>query len=180
MAITTHGPRFQAWKNHLFATPGNMADAAPIAIAGVPRHLFLFDIFLQRVVPHRNLWPVSELPNGRLISSYDVHRRNVDLLRADLVRQPNSEPVAPDEPDNIPKWRVELLDLAHQKAFYSDPPIPIESERRDAIGEQFEIQIAWDVDTFGGRPIKLYLTILCPERASTFSQGSYTQSGHAL
>jgi hypothetical protein len=162
MAVTTHGPAFHAFKNSIFATPEGMAIAAPIATAGVPRNLFLFDIFLQRVVPHPSLWPVGVSASGTPLSSYDVHKHNVDLLRADLARAPNSDPVAPDEPANVPRWRLDLLDLAFQKAFYSDPPIPIETERRDATGTQFEIQIAWDVDTASRRPTKLHLTIFCP------------------
>jgi hypothetical protein len=75
---------------------------------------------------------------------------------------PNSDPVAPDEPANIPRWRLDLLDLAFQKALYSDPPIPIEAERRDATGTRFEIRIAWDVDAASRRPTKLHLTIFCP------------------
>jgi hypothetical protein len=163
MALTTHGPTFQAFKNSIFGTPEGMAVAAPIAIAGVPRHLFRFDIFLQRVVPHRSLWPVGVSTRGTPVSSYDVHKHNVDLLRADLTRAPNSDPVAPDEPANIPRWRLDLLDLAFQKALYSDPPIPIEAERRDATGTRFEIRIAWDVDAASRRPTKLHLTIFCPE-----------------
>jgi hypothetical protein len=139
-----------------------MAMAAPMATAGIPRHLFLFDTFLQRVVPHRGLWPIGSSATGTPLSSYDVHKHNVDLLRADLARAPNSDPVAPDEPANIPRWRLDLLDLAFQRAFYSDPPIPIETERQDATGTLFEIQIAWDVDATSGRPTRLYLTIFCP------------------
>jgi hypothetical protein len=160
--IVTHGPAFHAFKNSIFATPEGMAVAAPMATAGVPRHLFLFDIFLQRVVPHPGLWPVAVSTGGTPVSSYDTHKHNVDMLRADLARAPNSEPVAPDEPANIPRWRLDLLDLAFQKAFYSDPPIPIESERRDATGTLFAIQIRWDVDAASGQPTKLYLTIFCP------------------
>jgi hypothetical protein len=162
MSGFTHGAPFQAFKNSIFATPQGMAVATMIATAGVPRQLFLFDTFLKRVVPHRGLWPVAMSTGGTPVSSYDTHKHNVDLLRADLARAPNSDPVAPDEPANIPRWRLDLLDLAFQKAFYSDPPIPIETDRQDATGTLFEIQIAWDMDAASGRPTKLYLTIFCP------------------
>jgi hypothetical protein len=165
MAVTTHGPAFSAFKNSIFATPEGMAVAAPMATAGVPRHLFLFDTFLKRVVPHIGLWPMGVSPGGTPISSYDVHKHNVDMLRADLARAPNSDPVAPDEAGNIPRWRIDLLDLAFQKAFYSDPPIPIEADRQDATGTLFEVRIAWDMDAASGRPTKLYLTIFCPVTA---------------
>jgi hypothetical protein len=165
MAASTHGAVFHAFKNSVFGTPEDMAVAAPMATAGIPRHLFLFDTFLQRVVPHRGLWPVGASATGTPLSSYDVHKRNVDLLRADLTRAPNSDPVAPDEPANIPRWRIDLLDRAVQKAFYSDPPIPIETDRQDATGTLFEIAIRWDVDVASGRPTKLYLTIFCPVTA---------------
>jgi hypothetical protein len=134
MALTTHGPAFQAFKNSIFGTPEGMAVAAPIATAGVPRHLFLSDIFLQRVVPHRSLWPVGVSTRGAPVSSYDAHKHNVDLLRADLARAPNFDPVAPDEPANIPRWRLDLLDLAFQKAFYSDPP----SQLKPSVGTPLE------------------------------------------
>ena len=166
MAVTTHGPAFSAFKNSIFATPEGMAVAAPMATAGVPRHLFIFDTFLKRVVPHSGLWPMGVPPGGTPISSYDVHKHNVDMLRADLARAPNSDPVAPDEAGNIPRWRIDLLDLAFQKAFYSDPPIPVETEHRDATGAQFEIQIAWDVDSASGRLTMLHLTIFCPGTAA--------------
>ena len=162
MARSILGPTFQAFKNSIFGTPQGMAVAAPMATAGVPRHLFLFDHSLKRVVPHRSLWPMGASARGTPVSSYDFHKHNVDLLRADLARAANSDPVAPDEPTNIPRWRLDLLDLAFQKAFYSDPPIPVETEHRDATGAQFEIQIAWDVDTASRRPTKLHLTIFCP------------------
>jgi hypothetical protein len=165
MAASTHGPVFHDFKNRIFGTPEGMAVAAPMATAGVPRDLFLFDTFLKRVVPHRGLWPVGVSAAGAPLSSYDVHKHNVDMLRADLTREPNTDPVAPDEPGNIPRWRLDLLDLAVQKAFYSDPPIPIETDRQDATGTVFSIQIRWDVDTVSGRPTKLYLTIFCPVTA---------------
>jgi hypothetical protein len=175
MAITTHGPAFQAWKNFLFGTPAAMASSAAIATQGVPRELFLFDTFLKRVVPHRALWPQGETPTGRLVSSYDTHKRNVDRLRADLVDQPNTEAVAPDEVA-VPKYRLDLLDLAIQKCFYSEPPIPIETDRQDAKNSKFAVRLVWETDLGGfaedgrplnpamGRPLKLFLTIYCPDQ----------------
>ena len=69
MARSTHGAAFSAFKNSIFATPEGMTVAAPMATAGVPRHLFLFDTFLKRVVPHPGLWPVGVSTGGTPLSS---------------------------------------------------------------------------------------------------------------
>ena len=162
MAKATHGPAFMSFKNSVFGTPEGMAVAAPMATNGIPRNLFLHDTFMKRVIPHRGLWPEASLGGGRTINTYDDHKRAVDLLRADLSRAPSTDPVAPDEPNNIPRWRIDLLDEAMRKVFYSDPPIPFETERQDAKGDAFEISLTWHMDANTNLPIKLDLIIYCP------------------
>jgi hypothetical protein len=155
-------PEFYTMKNSVFATPGGMATAAATVVASMPRDHLQYDNFTRKVIPHRGIWPTVTSPKGNTISSYDMHKRMIDLVRADLARAPNTEAVAPDEPGNIPKWRLELLDQVFQKLYYSNPPIPYDTCRADSTNTAFQIKLVWDLDS-AGKPAMLHLTILCPQ-----------------
>ena len=161
MVGSIHGGQFVPFINSVYGTAEDMAVAAQIATAGVPRSQLHFGSYEKTVVPHRGLWPQVTSPNGNVVSTYDTYKRGVDQARASLSAAPNTDPLSPDEPTNIPRTRLDLLDEALQKAFYTSPPIPIEFDCQDGQGQVHEVKVAWDVDA-SGKPIKLRWTIYCP------------------
>lgn len=141
-----------------------MSTAAPMATDGTPRGQFIWGGYQKRVVPHKGLWPTLTSPNGSTVSTYDTYKRVIDLQRAGLAHIPNTQPLSPDEPAHIPATRLDLLDEAIRKAFYSNPPIPFEVDVQTASGPTHDIDLKWDVDA-AGNPSKLYLAIYCPPAA---------------
>ena len=160
MPRSIHAGAFQKFINSVYGTPQAMAVAAPMAIQGVPRNLFRWGEFEKRAVPHRGLWPEVALPTTT-INTFDSFQHHCDHLRASLSASRNADALSPDEPNTIPATRLDLLDEAVRKAFYSAPPIPFEVDVLDAPGADHEVRIDWDLDPTG-RPVLLKVKILCP------------------
>lgn len=161
MARAIHQGAFETFNNSLYGSAADMAVAAPMATHGTPRSQFHWGGYQKRVVPHRGLWPVVTSPSGNTISTWDTYKRSIDLQRASLAFVPNTDPVAPDEPNHVPSTKLDLLDEAVRKAFYSNPPIPFDVNVQNATGSTHDVGIAWDVDQ-NGAPTMLHLTIFCP------------------
>jgi len=160
MAGLIHSGNFVQFTNSIYGTPQGMAAAAPLAIQGIPRDKFVWGEYQQRVVPHRGLWP-SVVTRRAPVNTFDTWKLHSDAARAGLAASPNSDALAPDEPNTVPATKLNLLDEAVRKAFYSNPPIPIEIEVDVASGPQHEIGIDWKTDA-AGKPTLLHLTMYCP------------------
>lgn len=158
---TIHQGSFETFNNSLYGTAAAMAVAAPLATQGTPRSQFVWGSYQKRVVPHQVLWPVVTSHSGRQVSTWDTYKRSIDLQRASLAFIPNTDPLSPDEPNHVPPTRLDLLDEAVRKAFYSNPPIPFDVNVQNASGTTHELQVDWDVDA-DGNPTMLHLTIFCP------------------
>jgi len=155
-----HSGVFQDFMRSIYSTAQGILTAAPIATQGIPRNQFTWGAFQQRVVPHRGLWPIVFTPGGT-INTFDNYRYHADQLRASLTRVKNVDALSPDEPNHVPPTRLDLLDEAFRKAFYSNPPIPFVTDVVDASSSQHEVWIDWDLDT-SGTPVQLRVKIACP------------------
>lgn len=160
MPRSIHGGEFQAFINNVYGTPQHMAVAAPMATQGVPRNRFRWGEFEQRAVPHRGLWPVVPVGSTQ-VHTFDSFQHHCDNLRASLSASRNTAALSQDEPNVIPATRMDLLDEAVRKAFYSAPPIPFKVDVQDAPGQDHEVGIDWVYDT-AGRPTLLKVQIFCP------------------
>ncbi len=165
MGDETHGGPYKSFVNSIYGTPAGMAMAAPLAIAGTPRSQFRWGGYHKRVVPHRALWPTVTSPRGTVYNTWDVYKRGNDLLRAGLVAAPNTDPLSPDEPNVIPRTRLDLLDEAIQKAFYSNPPIPYDMDVQNSSDGSYNVRLAWDMDA-SGKPVMLHITIVSPPQGN--------------
>jgi hypothetical protein len=161
-----HSGNFVTFTNSLYGTPEAMAVSAPIAIHRTPRSQFLWGAYQKRVVPHRGLWPVLTSSSGGTVNTFDTYKRVIDLQRASLVHLPNTHPLAPDEPHHVPPTKLDLLDEAVRKVFYSVPPIPFEVSVHVASGSAHDVELDWVVDA-AGKPVLLKLRIYCPVATGT-------------
>ena len=161
MTLSPNGRGYAEFQNNIYGDAKSMLVAAPIAIAGIPRQQFEKGSFEMRVVPHRGLWPILTSARGNPVNVFDLYPRAVQLQRQSLGAQANTLAVAPDEPHNIPKTKLELIDEVYRKLFYSQPPIPFTLDVQSTSSPDHDFKCDWDLDP-AGKPIKLLLTVYCP------------------
>jgi hypothetical protein len=155
-----HAGAYQDFMKKHYSSPHDMHAAAKITTAGVPRHQFAWGEFQKRVVPHRGSWP-EVAASGGPINVFDDYDHHVAQTRAALKTVKNTDALSPDEPHHVPPTRLDLLDEAFRKAFYSTPPIPFVTDVVDAHGSQHDVNVDWDVDA-AGKPTLLKVKIHCP------------------
>jgi hypothetical protein len=166
LGLNYRSSQFSTFINGLYSTPESMI-ATVKRLKRAKGAAFIKSMKWGDYQPH--VAPEAQWPE-QTRKQWD---KSVLLARNDLTTQPNAQAVHRTI-GVVPPHRCELLDAAVRLCFTSKlpgqsaPGIPITVKvliktTRDVSPEAHDIKLRWRYDPATQRPIRLYLTMVCPQ-----------------
>lgn len=153
------GGKFFSIMNARYSTVAAMqANVAALDAAQIDRTTMEYGQYQSILVP-MDQWPAVAAASWP---------QTIANMRANLTGQSNTAPLSPDEKNNTPSTKCDLLDCAIRKCFNSPTPIPFqvmvsEQPKDSPDANNHTLGLNWVYENGEGNPPTfLTLSITCP------------------